>query len=235
MSFERDLERWELGDISDDELVRSHPGEEVVGLLALHERMIGEAAASVSLDEGALQRLLARLPDRARPRRRYRSVLLAVAAVLLTASMAVAVPGVHHGVTAITQGVGRLLGIERPAATVPAPSDVPAAPPPNDTTGDQLGGSGGSGDADDHPTGGHEGAGSEGDQGQDQQSDGNSGGSGDQGQDQQSDGNSGGSGDGGSGSSGSSSGGDTASSGDQTGDGSGGDTESSSSGGGGEQ
>ena len=236
MSFDRDLELWETGAISVDDLVRSHPGEDVDGLLALHERMLAAAAGPVSLDEDALQGFLKSLPDRARPRRRHRSLLLAVAAVLLTASKAVAVPAVHDGVPAVTHGVGRLLGIGSPPATGPAPSEAPATPPPgDDTTAVQPGGSDGSSDADDHSSGGRDGgSGGEGDQGQDQQSDVGSGGEGDQGSDQQGDGNSGGSGDQGSESSGSSSGSGSDSGGDQ-GDGSGGDGQSSSSDGGAQQ
>lgn len=227
MSFDRDLDRWERRAVSDAELARAHPGEDVGDLLALHERMSTIGGEPVPLDEPALQRFLATLPGRSRPRRRYRSVLLAVAAALLSASMAVAVPGVQHGVSTVTHGVGRLLGI-----TSSPPS--PAAPSPASLqTPGRIDHRGGSGGASDHTTGGHDGDTDEGDgsggavatDGGDQGQDQNGGGSGSEGG-----GSGGGSadqGDGGSGSTDTSSG--SGSGTDEQGDGSGGDTQASSS------
>jgi hypothetical protein len=223
MTFERNFERWEAGDMSAEDLARAHPGEGVDELLALHERMSTIAAEPVPLDEAALQRFLAKLPDRARPRRRYRSVLLAAAAVLLMGSMAVAVPGVQRGVTAVTHGVGRFLGITSSPSGQPAPAAPSTTPPGRDPTNDHRGGSGGGSSPSDHPTEGHHGDGGGGDEG-----DGNvaTDGGGDQGQDQQGDGSSTTEGDQGSGSGDSSSG--SGSGTDEQGDGSGGDSQPSS-------
>jgi hypothetical protein len=225
MSIERDLERWEAGAMSADELASAYPSEDVADLMALHERMSTIAADPVRLDEAALQRLLARLPDRARPRRRYRSVLLAAAAVLLMGSMAVAVPGVQHGVTAVTHGVGRLLGITEPPPAHPAPSVPSTTSPGRDATPDHRGGSDGAADPTDHSSGGHGADGTDGDE--------HGGatateGGGDQGQDQQGDGGSAGQSDEGSGSSQSSGG--SGSGTDEQGDGSGGDSQNGSAG-----
>ncbi len=227
MTFERNLERWASGDMSADELSSAHPGEDIEGVMALHERMSTIATDPVQLDEAALQRFLAKLPDRARPRRRYRSVLLAAAAVMLMGSMAVAVPGVQHGVTAVTHGVGRLLGITAPPPAQPAPSvgSVPSTTSPGRATPGHRGGSGGAAGPSHHSTGGHGGDGTDGDE---RGGPATAGGD-DQGQDQQGDAGSAGQDHEGSGSSDSSSGSGSAS--DEQGDGSGGDTQTGSSGG----
>ncbi|MBA3690368.1 MAG: hypothetical protein H0W82_03005, partial [Actinobacteria bacterium] len=171
MSLDRDLVRWESGAVTDEEFLRDHPEADLGGLLSLHERMSAMGTEPVPLDEVALQRFLGALPDRARPRRRGRSLLLAVAAVLLTASMAVAMPGVRHGVTAVTHSVGRLLGIESGSTTTPAPSGT--TPAPSGTTpatlgggaGDHQGASGGATGPNDHDAAEHEGGGTHGSDG----------------------------------------------------------------------
>ncbi|MDP9326725.1 MAG: hypothetical protein M3P10_00795 [Actinomycetota bacterium] len=114
MSLDRDLGRWEAGEISPEELKRLHPDTAVETLVALHERLSAIADEGAPDAEAAMERMLRQLPDRARPaqRRSSRVLLLAAAAVLLTASMAVAMPGVRDGVSGLAHGVGRLFGAD---------------------------------------------------------------------------------------------------------------------------
>ncbi len=135
MTLEHGLERWEAGEVSLPELERDHPGSRVAGLVALHDRLSELAAEPVTMDEGALQGLLARLPLREpagrRPRRARRAILLAVAAALLMSSVALAAPGVREGLVSLAHNVGRLLtGPENrvltPLRAPPSTSRVPS-------------------------------------------------------------------------------------------------------------
>ena len=130
MTLEHDLERWEAGEVSLPELERAHPGTRVAGLAALHDRLSELAAEPVTMNEGALQGLLAGLPvresDGRRPRRTRRAILLAVAAAVLMSSVALAAPGVREGMVSLTHNVGRLL--TGPENHVLSP---PPAPPSN--------------------------------------------------------------------------------------------------------
>jgi hypothetical protein len=133
MSLDRDLARWEIGEISPEELERLHPDAAVTALVALHERLSTIAHQGVPDAEAAMERMLQRLPDRAPPQRRgSRVLLLAAAAVLLTASMAVAVPGVRSGVSGLAHGVGRLFGADPASPPAPVPATIdrthPGAP-----------------------------------------------------------------------------------------------------------
>jgi hypothetical protein len=134
MSLDRDLGRWEIGEISPEELERLHPDTAVAALVALHERLSTIANEEVPDTEAAMERMLLRLPDRAGPARRRSSrvLLLTAAAVLLTASMAVAMPGVRSSVTGLAHGVGRLFGADPASPPGPAPATIewghPGAP-----------------------------------------------------------------------------------------------------------
>jgi hypothetical protein len=131
MSLDRDLARWEIGEISPEELERLHPDAAVAALVALHERLSTIAHEGVPDAEAAMERMLQQLPDRAQPaqRRSSRVLLLAAAAVLLTASMAVAMPGVRSSVSGLAHGVGRLFGADPVSPPSPAPATIDRAHP----------------------------------------------------------------------------------------------------------
>jgi hypothetical protein len=131
MSLDRDLARWEIGEISPDELERLHPDAGVAAMVALHERLSTIAQEGVPDAEAAMERMLQQLPDRARPaqRRSSRVLLLAAAAVLLSASMAVAMPGVRSSVSGLAHGVGRLFGADPVSPPSPPPATMDRAHP----------------------------------------------------------------------------------------------------------
>jgi hypothetical protein len=131
MSLDRDLARWEIGEISPEELERLHPDAAVAALVALHERLSTIAHEGVPDAEAAMERMLQQLPDRAQPaqRRSSRVLLLAAAAVLLTASMAVAMPGVRSSVSGLAHGVGRLFGADPVSPPSPEPAAIDRAHP----------------------------------------------------------------------------------------------------------
>ncbi|MEO8293663.1 MAG: hypothetical protein ABI635_11080 [Actinomycetota bacterium] len=122
MSLDLDLARWEAGEITPQELELLHPQASIGALISLHERVSTIADEPVPDTEPAMERMLARLPERARraPRRGSRALLLAAAAVLLTASMAVALPGVRSSVTGFAERVGWIFGDDAVAPPSPA-------------------------------------------------------------------------------------------------------------------
>jgi hypothetical protein len=151
---ERDLERWESGAISTDDLLGFHPEEDLRPLLAMHERMQAAGASPVELDELALRRFVRGLPGRGATRRRGRGLLLAVAAVVLSASIAIAVPVVRHGVTSISH----LFGPGSPSPTG-QPEHRPGATSGGDATRGPHGASGPASRPDRQTGEGHHGAG----------------------------------------------------------------------------
>lgn len=154
MSLDLDLARWEAGEITPQELERLHPQASIGALISLHERLSTIADEPVPDTEPAMERMLAQLPERARraPRRGSRVLLLAAAAVLLTASMAVALPGVRSSVTRFAERVGWIFGDDAVAPPSPAsaiigrghprgPGADRSAPGQEDTTGTSGSGS----------------------------------------------------------------------------------------------
>lgn len=131
MTLDLDLGRWEAGEISAEELERLHPDAAIRALVALHERLSTITDEPVPDADPAMERMLAELPDRARraPRRGSRVLLLAATAVLLTASMAVAVPGLRGTVSGLAHSVGRIFGDDALAPSTPAAAIIDRSHP----------------------------------------------------------------------------------------------------------
>lgn len=154
MSLDLDLARWEAGEITPQELERLHPQASIGALISLHDRLSTIADEPVPDTEPAMERMLAQLPERASraPRRGSRVLLLAAAAVLLTASMAVALPALRSSVTGFAERVGRIFGDDAVVPPSPAsaiigrghprgPGADRSAPGQEDTTGTSGSGS----------------------------------------------------------------------------------------------
>ncbi len=105
-TLEHDLERWEAGELSSDELRRLHPDAKVVSLVDLYTRLSTLGNQPVGFSEERWESLRDRLPDRPAQRsaaiRRLvtRPLVAAVAAVTMTGAVAYAAsPAVRHGVS----------------------------------------------------------------------------------------------------------------------------------------
>src|SRR3954469_2655575 len=112
MTLEQDLQRWESGALELPELERAHPDSDVQRLIDLHDQLSAVTKEAAPLDEGSVTRMLSMLPERTptgRVRRPVRAILLGVAAALLTASVALAVPAVREGMSSLPQDVRRLI------------------------------------------------------------------------------------------------------------------------------
>lgn len=162
MSLDLDLARWETGEISSEELERLHPHSAIAPLVTLHERLSAITEEPVSDAEDEMERMLQQLPGREQRggRRSSRVLLLAATAVLLTASMAVAMPGVRSGVSGLAHSVSRLLGADhvspppRASVTIGRGHPRPAGEAGGVHDGEDTQGSNGAGSADgDEPSG----------------------------------------------------------------------------------
>ena len=129
--LEQDLERWEAGTASLDEIDAQHPGQDVRGLAELHARLALLAQETTPDPQARWELLENRLPERVpnpvridRPgrRRRYRrtgrrvTVFGLAAALMLTSGLAVAGALPAPAQNAIANVAGHL-GIELPHAS----------------------------------------------------------------------------------------------------------------------
>lgn len=146
--LERDLERFERGELSLDALERAHPGEDVRGLAALSERLLALGAEPTPDPEASWSALRERLPERTdrvvvpfRKRRVVRRATVALVAAVLSTTVAYAAGfgPVRQGVDTLLDGVTKIF------------RDDPALPGPGTPT------PGPSVSTDDHPSGGGEG------------------------------------------------------------------------------
>jgi hypothetical protein len=134
--LEKDLQRWEAGRASLDEIDAHHPGQDVRGLAELHARLALLAQEATPDPQAGWELLKDRLPekvpnavrtDRPGRRRRYRragkrvAVLGLAAAVMLTSGLAVAGALPAPAQNAIANIAGHL-GVDLPHAS--EPSDV---------------------------------------------------------------------------------------------------------------
>lgn len=137
--LDRDLQRWEAGELSLAEIEARHPGQDVEALVGLHARVARLGSHPVPDPEAAWELLRTRLAPRRsetprlRPHRSRRRVVAAVVAVVIAAP-AVSYAAAPDAVRAVAREVTDLLpggdGTDRPelpvddhrvpGATVPA-------------------------------------------------------------------------------------------------------------------
>lgn len=130
---DRDLERWERGELSTSGLVWLHGSQGVAGLVALHRRMSTLGAFPAGDPERVWRAIRDRLPDLAGPRRPAplrrrltRPLAIAAAAVLIAGTAYAGSPNaVQRYLTSFWHTVQGILDVDI-AGNVPADADRPS-------------------------------------------------------------------------------------------------------------
>ena len=155
MTFERDLELWEAGRLSEPDLLARHPQDDPAFYVELHRRLTAAAAEPIADDETGWETLRARLPERVTSRQDWvgrwmaRPLLAGVAVVALSGVAAFAAsPAVRSDVSKAVHAVSRVFGSHdgsdpsvTPAPVSPKPSPVTPSPSASPRTAGHDGGS----------------------------------------------------------------------------------------------